>query len=145
DSVKEDIDTDVLEDIETDAMAVEVVVDRDVITRNDVGIDMEVYVGVDVEDEVESSDRGTMEVRVDVVVEIDIPDAMLMPDAVERLEQVEEGLQDIYDHVIEIPLQRIEDIETGQRELEARSLIDDWERASLLEQFASLKRSNARL
>ncbi|GJR44158.1 putative reverse transcriptase domain-containing protein [Tanacetum coccineum] len=149
DSVEEDIDTDVLEDIEADATAVEVVVDRDVEAGVDAGIDMEVDVGVDVEDEVEdeveSSDRGTMEVGVDVVAGIDIPDAMLMPDAVEHLEQVEEGLQDIYDHVIEIPLQRIEDIETGQRELESRSLIAGRERASLLEQVASLERSNARL
>ncbi|GKA14109.1 putative reverse transcriptase domain-containing protein [Tanacetum coccineum] len=114
--------------IEADATAVEVAVDRDVVAGFDAGIDMEVDVGVDVEDEVEdeveSSDRGTMEVGVDVVVRIDIPDGMLMPDAVEHLEQVKEGLQDIYKHVIEIPLQRIEDIEKGQRELEARSLID---------------------
>ncbi|GKA31853.1 hypothetical protein Tco_0718220, partial [Tanacetum coccineum] len=74
----------------------------------------------------------------------DIPDGMLMPDVVERLEQVEEGFLDIYDHVIEIPLQRIEDIETGQRELKARSLIDGGERASLLEQVVSLERSNTR-
>ncbi|GJS41412.1 hypothetical protein Tco_0566455 [Tanacetum coccineum] len=67
-----------------------------------------------------SSDRGTMEVRVDMVAGIDIPDGMLMPNAVERLEQVEEGLQNIYDHVIEIPLQRIEDIKTGHRGLGAR-------------------------
>ncbi|GJX68297.1 hypothetical protein Tco_0304024, partial [Tanacetum coccineum] len=62
-----------------------------------------------------------------------------------RLEQVEEDLYDIYDHVIEIPLQRIEDIETGQRELESRSLIAGGERASLLEQVASLERSITRL
>ncbi|GJS01126.1 reverse transcriptase domain-containing protein [Tanacetum coccineum] len=121
---------------------------KDFISPED-SIGMEVDVGVDVEDkvkdEVESSDRGTMEVGVDVVFGIDIPDAMLMPDAVERLEQVEEGFQDIYDHVIEIPLQRIEDIETGQRELESRSLIAGGERASLLEQVVSLERSNARL
>ncbi|GKB22813.1 hypothetical protein Tco_0862214 [Tanacetum coccineum] len=127
DSVEEDIDTDVLEEIEADAMAVEVAKDRDVVTGVDAGIGMEVDVGVNVEDEVEdevkSSDRGTMKVGVDVVAAIDIPDAMIMPDAIERLEQVEEGLQDIYDHVIEISLQRIEDIETGQRELESRSLI----------------------
>ncbi|GJX93923.1 putative reverse transcriptase domain-containing protein [Tanacetum coccineum] len=95
DSVEEDIDTDVLEDIEADATTVKVAVDRDVEDGIDAGIGMEVDVGVkvedEVEDEVESSDR-------------------------ERLEQVEEGLQDIYDHVIEIPLQRIEDIETGQKE-----------------------------
>ncbi|GKC24768.1 hypothetical protein Tco_1026918 [Tanacetum coccineum] len=134
DSVEEDIDTDVLEDIKTDATAVELAVDRDVDARVDVGIDIEVDVGDDVEDEVEdkvkSSERGTIEVRVDVVAGIDIPDGMLVPDAVERLEQVEEGLQDIYEHVMEIPLQRIEDIETGHKELEARSLIADGKRAS---------------
>ncbi|GKE61083.1 hypothetical protein Tco_1511450 [Tanacetum coccineum] len=149
DSVEEEIDADVLEDIEADATVVKVAVDRDVEAGIDAGIGMEVDVGVDVKDEVEdkveSSDRGTMEVGVDVVVGIDIPDAMLMPDAEERLEQVEEGLQDIYDHVIEIPLQRIEDIETGQRELEARSLIAGGERASLLEQVVSLERRNAKL
>ncbi|GJR77186.1 hypothetical protein Tco_0089551 [Tanacetum coccineum] len=137
DSVKEDIDTDVLADIEADATTDEVAVYSDVEAKVDVGISMEVNVGVDVEDEVESSDRGTIEVGVDVVAGIDIPNGMLMPNAVERLEQVEEGFQDIYDHVIEIPLQRIEDIETEHRELEARSLIDSGERASLLEQVVS--------
>ncbi|GKC63665.1 hypothetical protein Tco_1096263 [Tanacetum coccineum] len=91
DGVEDDIDTDVLEDIEADVTTVEVAVDRDVEARIDAGIDMEIDVGVDVEDEVEdkveSSDRGTMEVGVDVVAGIDIPDYMLMPDAVERLEQ----------------------------------------------------------
>nr|GEZ78838.1 transmembrane protein 194 [Tanacetum cinerariifolium] len=52
---------------------------------------MEVDVGVDVEDEVESIDRGTIVVEVDVVVGIDIPDGMLIPNAVEHLEQVKEG------------------------------------------------------
>nr|GEY22761.1 putative reverse transcriptase domain-containing protein [Tanacetum cinerariifolium] len=136
-------------DIEADAMAVVVAVDRDVEVRVDACIGMEVYVRIDVEDEVEeevkSTCRGTIEVGVDVVFGIDIPDGMLIPDVVERLEQVEEGLQDIYKHVIEIPLQRIEDIETGHRELEVRSLIAGGERASLLEQVTSLERSNARL
>ncbi|GJZ18287.1 hypothetical protein Tco_0554410 [Tanacetum coccineum] len=98
-------------------------------SSEDAGIDMEVDVGVDVEDEVEdevkSSERGTMEVGVDVVVRIDIPDAMYMPDVVEHLEHVEEGLQDIYEHVIEIPLQRIEDIETGQREIGVEDEVED--------------------
>ncbi|GKD66463.1 hypothetical protein Tco_1308571, partial [Tanacetum coccineum] len=137
DSVEEDIDANELADIKTDATADEVAVDKDVKAEVDACIGMEVDVGVDVEDKfkdkVESNDRGTIEVRVDVVVGIDIPDGMLMPDAVDHLEQVEEGLQDIYEHVIEIPLQRIEDIETEQRELEARSLIAGGERASLLE------------
>ncbi|GJS33376.1 hypothetical protein Tco_0531758 [Tanacetum coccineum] len=149
DRVEKDINTDVLEDIEADVMAVEVTVDRDFEARVDACIDMEVDVGVDVKDEVEdevkSSNRGTIEVGVDVVAEIDIPDAMLMPDAIKHLEQFKEGLQDIYDHVIEIPLQRIENIRMGQRELESRSVIAGGERASLLEQVASLERSNVRL
>ncbi|GJS03453.1 putative reverse transcriptase domain-containing protein [Tanacetum coccineum] len=131
---------DVLKDIVADTMAVEVVAERDVVAGVDAGIDMKVNVEVDVEDEVEdeveSSDRGTMEVGVDVAVRIGILDGMLMPDVVEHLEQVEEGLQDIYDHVITIPLQRIEDIKMGQRELGARSLISSGERASLLKQDA---------
>ncbi|GJZ83983.1 putative reverse transcriptase domain-containing protein [Tanacetum coccineum] len=98
DSVEEDIDTDVLEDIKVDATAIEVAVDRDAEAGVDAVIDMEVDIRVDVEDEVESSDRGTIEVGVDVAAAIDILDGMLMPDAVEHLEQVEEGLQDIYDH-----------------------------------------------
>ncbi|GJU51684.1 hypothetical protein Tco_1221239 [Tanacetum coccineum] len=146
DSVEDDIDTNVLEDIKADATAIEVTIDRDVEARVDAGIDMEVDVRIgvedEVEDEIESSDRCTTEVGVDLAAGIDIPDAMLMPDAVEHLEQVQEGLQDIYDHVIEIPLQRIEDIKTGQRELESRGLIAGGERDSLLEKVASLERIN---
>nr|GEU73213.1 hypothetical protein [Tanacetum cinerariifolium] len=99
DSVDEDINMDALEDIKANATAVEVAVDRDIVTGLmqgycdwiDAGIGMEVDVGVDVDDEVEdevkSSDRGTMKVGVDVVIGIDIPNGMLMADAVERLEQ----------------------------------------------------------
>ncbi|GJX71927.1 hypothetical protein Tco_0309098 [Tanacetum coccineum] len=115
-SVEEDIDTNVLEDIEADVTAVEVAIDKDVEVGIDASIDMEVDVRVDVEDEVEDevefSDRGSIEVGVDVVAGIDIHD---------------------------------EDIETGHRELESRSLIAGGERASLLEQVASLERSNTRL
>nr|GEW21106.1 reverse transcriptase domain-containing protein [Tanacetum cinerariifolium] len=91
-------------------------VDRHVEAGIDAGIGIEVDVGIDVEDEVESSDRGTME--------------------------VEEGLQDIYDHVIEIPFQRIEEIETAQRQLEAGQLIASGKRAGLSNRTRSLKREN---
>nr|GEV89637.1 reverse transcriptase domain-containing protein [Tanacetum cinerariifolium] len=143
DSVEKDIDTDVLEDIEADATTIEVAVDRDIEAGIDACISMEVDVGIDVEDkvedEVESNYRGTMEVGVDMDAGIDIPDGMLMPDVVERLEQVKEGLQDIYDHVIEIPLQRIEDIETAQRQLEADQLIASEERVGLSNMTRSLE------
>ncbi|GJR93314.1 hypothetical protein Tco_0265488 [Tanacetum coccineum] len=117
------VPTCVLADIEADATVVEVATDMDVEARVDAGIGMEVDVGVDIEDEVEgkakSSDRGTIEVGVDVVVEIDIPD--------------------------DIPLQRLEDIESGHRELGARSLIAGGERPGFLDHITTLERSNARL
>nr|GFB83248.1 hypothetical protein [Tanacetum cinerariifolium] len=55
-----------------------------------IGMEVDVRIDVEdeVEDEVESNDGGTMEVRVDVVVGIGIHDAMLIPDAIERLEPV---------------------------------------------------------
>nr|GEV12357.1 zinc finger, CCHC-type [Tanacetum cinerariifolium] len=135
-SIEDFIDADVFADIEADAMVVEVAADMDVEAEVDAGIGIEVDGGIDVEEEVEGdvefSDRGTMKVGMDVVAEIDIPDGMLMPDAVERLEQVKEVVQDIYEHVIETPLQRVEDIESGQRELEARSLIASGERELIM-------------
>nr|GEY90622.1 putative reverse transcriptase domain-containing protein [Tanacetum cinerariifolium] len=92
DSVEEDIDMDVLEGIEADATVVEVVVDKDVETGIDADIGMEIDVEINVEDEVESINRGTIEVRVDMDAGIDIHDGMLMPDAIESLEQLEAGL-----------------------------------------------------
>ncbi|GKB36319.1 hypothetical protein Tco_0881261 [Tanacetum coccineum] len=42
--------------------------------------------------EAEYSDRGSIEVGVDMVAEIDIPDGMFMLDVVERLKHVEENM-----------------------------------------------------
>nr|GEU97950.1 reverse transcriptase domain-containing protein [Tanacetum cinerariifolium] len=145
DSVEEDIDTDVLEDIEAGTTAVEVAVDRDVEARIDAYIGMKIDVGIDVEDEVESSDRRAMKVGVDMDAGIDIADGMLMPDAMEHLEQVEEGLQNIHDHVIELHIQRIEDIKTAPRQLEASQLIASGERASLSDRTRSLERENLKV
>ncbi|GJU41207.1 hypothetical protein Tco_1194164, partial [Tanacetum coccineum] len=76
DSVEEDIDVDVLTDIEADDAAIEVASDMNVEDEVDASIGIEV--GCDIEDkdggETESSNRGTMEVGVDVVARIDIPD-----------------------------------------------------------------------
>nr|GEV26746.1 reverse transcriptase domain-containing protein [Tanacetum cinerariifolium] len=81
----------------------------------------------------------------DVEAGIDAGIGMEVDVGIDVEDEVKEGLQDIYDHVIEIPLQKIKDIETGQRELEARSMIAGGEIATLLDQVASLERSNARL
>nr|GEV34549.1 putative reverse transcriptase domain-containing protein [Tanacetum cinerariifolium] len=119
DSVKEDIDTNVLEDIEADTTAIEVAVDRDVEARIDADIGMKIDVGIDVEDEVESSDRRAMEVGVDMDDGIDIAD--------------------------ELHIQRIEDIETAQRQLEAGQLIASGEGAGLSDRTRSLERENLKV
>ncbi|GJR63187.1 hypothetical protein Tco_1505349 [Tanacetum coccineum] len=46
---------------------------------------------------------------------------------------------------VEIPLQRLEEIESGQRELKAGSLIAGGERASFIDRVTALERSNMRL
>nr|GFA53473.1 hypothetical protein [Tanacetum cinerariifolium] len=148
DSVEEDIDTDVLEDIEADAMAVEVAVDRDV------------EAGVDTKDEVESSDRGTMEVGVDVVTRVDIPDDMIMPDAEvdveDEIESSDRGTMEVGVDVVtrvDIPddmimpdaVEHLKQVEKGHKELEARSLIAGGERVSLLDQNMTINRSGMTL
>ncbi|GKG39171.1 hypothetical protein Tco_0463316, partial [Tanacetum coccineum] len=70
------------------------------------------------EGDAESSDRGTIEVRVDVVAGIDIPDDTSS---------------------------EVEEIETRQRQLEVESLIASGERVGLLDHVMALERSNARL
>ncbi|GJX56316.1 putative reverse transcriptase domain-containing protein [Tanacetum coccineum] len=147
DSIEEDIDADVLADIEGDVAAAEAASDMDVKAGVDVGICIEVGVEEEDKDEHDAqfSDRGTMEVGVNVVVGIDILVGMLMSDVVECLEQLEEGVQGMYKHIMEIPLQWLEEIELGQRELEVRSLIAGGERAGLLDHVMALERSNMRL
>nr|GEV19005.1 hypothetical protein [Tanacetum cinerariifolium] len=82
--------------------------------------------------------EGTIEIGVDDATRIDIPDYLLMPDAIERLGQLEEGMQGMYDHLVEIPLQRIDDTESRQIEQEGRSLIADSKRSGLLARVVAL-------
>nr|GEW32114.1 hypothetical protein [Tanacetum cinerariifolium] len=88
------------------------------------------------------ADATAVEVAADMDVEAQGP-GFLWVRVVEG-RGVAEVVQNIYGHVIEIHLQRVEDIETGQRQLEVESLIAGEERASLCDQVTSLERSNAR-
>ncbi|GJZ82798.1 hypothetical protein Tco_0647971, partial [Tanacetum coccineum] len=51
----------------------------------------------------------------------------------------------MYGHMLEIPLQRIKVIEAGQTDQQARNMIADGERSSLLERVTALEDSNMRL
>ncbi|GKE05062.1 hypothetical protein Tco_1397080 [Tanacetum coccineum] len=55
------------------------------------------------------------------------------------------AMQELYDRIYEIPVDRITNIEAGQRQLEAKSLIASRERANLFDHVAALERSNTRL
>nr|GEU35467.1 hypothetical protein [Tanacetum cinerariifolium] len=90
------------------------------------------------------ADATAIEVAVDRDVEVGI-DAGIGMEVNVRVDVEDEVEDEVESNDREIPLQRIEDIETGQGELEARSMIAGGERASLLDQVTSLERSNARL
>ncbi|GJZ27347.1 hypothetical protein Tco_0645960 [Tanacetum coccineum] len=54
-------------------------------------------------------------------------------------------MQGVYDHLLEIPLQRIDDIKSRQIEEEGRNLIVDSKRSGLLARVVALEGSNTRL
>nr|GEZ20138.1 hypothetical protein [Tanacetum cinerariifolium] len=97
----------------------------------------------DDEADAEVQPEGTIEIGVDVAIRIDIPDDLVVPDAIERLGQLEEGMQCVYYHLLVIPLKRIDDIESRLIVKEGRQLIAD--RYGLLEHVVTLEGSNTRL
>nr|GEZ54864.1 reverse transcriptase domain-containing protein [Tanacetum cinerariifolium] len=124
DSIMEDIDADVLADIEANIAAAEAATGMDVEAGTDVGISIEADVGVDREYEVESSPRGTIEVRMDRVIDpvvandIDEPISedyfdLISVDGSREVMQLglDVAMQELYDHMHEIPVDRITDIE----------------------------------
>ncbi|GKC52009.1 hypothetical protein Tco_1074754 [Tanacetum coccineum] len=99
----------------------------------------------DYEVDAEIQPEGTIEIGVNVTTGIDIPHDLPMPDTNERIGHLEESVQGMYRRMLEIPLQRIEDIEAGQTDQQVRNMIADGERSSLLERVADLEGSNTRL
>ncbi|GKB26210.1 hypothetical protein Tco_0865611, partial [Tanacetum coccineum] len=149
DSIEEDIDADVLADIEADAGV-------------DDGISMEVSVEVVSEDdeeyEAESSTRGTVEIGMNRVIEPVVAEDIAEPtsenyhdlasvDGSREVMQMglDVAMQELYNHMHEILVDRIMEIEAGHRQLEVESLIASGERAGLLDRVVSLERSNTRL
>ncbi|GJV82407.1 hypothetical protein Tco_1522305 [Tanacetum coccineum] len=125
DSVEEDIKADVLADIEADTMAVEVAaIAKDFFPHSHQIRD---------EGKVESSDRGTMKIGVDMVAGIDILDGMLMFDDVRAFGAA-------------FPNQKIfkkDDLHKLSRRRKAKA--QGGERVRLLDHVAALERSNTRL
>ncbi|GKE97466.1 hypothetical protein Tco_0020817, partial [Tanacetum coccineum] len=131
-----DMDSDIQADIEaetaTAASTVAAIVDGGVDTGFEPGLvvvkseSKPKEVEADDEADAEIQPKGTIEIGVDVTTGIDIPNDLLIPDIIERLEQLEESVQ-------------------GQTDQQARNMIADGERSSLLERVAALEGSNTRL
>ncbi|GKA98032.1 putative reverse transcriptase domain-containing protein [Tanacetum coccineum] len=116
---------------------------RDSISLED---SVEEDIDTDVLEDIEA-DATAVKVAVDrdVVTGIDAGIDLEVDVGVDVEDEVEDEVESSDRGTMEIPLQRIEDIKTGQRELVSRSLIAGGEKASLLDQVAFLERSNARL
>ncbi|GJU32510.1 hypothetical protein Tco_1176099 [Tanacetum coccineum] len=161
--VESDIDSDIRADIKAETAAAATTA---VVTVDGLGIEPDIAVvetsfetGLAVveskskPEEVEADDeadaeiqpKGTIEIGIDVTTGIAIPNDLPLPDTIEQLEQLEESVQGMYGHMLEIPLQRIEVIEVGQTDQQAKNMIVDGERSSLLERVVALESSNTRL
>ncbi|GKE95202.1 hypothetical protein Tco_1580057, partial [Tanacetum coccineum] len=90
--------------------------------------------------EVEANARGTMEIAVDPLVTggISEPTGGDVPD-------LKRTLYDIAHYMLEVPLDRITEFETTQRQLEACQLVASGERAGLADRIKSLGRENLRV
>ncbi|GJT23192.1 retrovirus-related pol polyprotein from transposon TNT 1-94 [Tanacetum coccineum] len=116
DSIEEDIDAGVPADVEAGT-------DVGISTKTDEGI------GLDVEPSRE-----------------DFPDLVSVNRSLEVMQLgLDAAMQQLYDHMKEIPIDRIASIEIGQRQLEVDSVIASAERAGLSSRVTVLERSNTRL
>ncbi|GJY34705.1 reverse transcriptase domain-containing protein [Tanacetum coccineum] len=149
DSIEEDIDADVLADIKTNVGV-------------DAGIGMEVSVDIVSKDkekyDAESSTRDIIEIRMDRVIERVVADDIVKhtskdyPDLISADGSkgvmhigLDMAIQELYDHMHEILVDRITNIKVGQRQLKVDSLIASVERVGLLDRVATLDRRNTRL
>nr|GEX04140.1 putative reverse transcriptase domain-containing protein [Tanacetum cinerariifolium] len=113
DNIEEDINADVLANIEAD-----------IAVRIDASIGLKVYVGVDREYEAKSSARGTVKIMMDRVIKLvvandiaeaaskDYPDLISVDESREVMQLgLNVAMQELYDHMYEIPIDRITNIE----------------------------------
>ncbi|GKG41661.1 hypothetical protein Tco_0473412, partial [Tanacetum coccineum] len=115
---------------------------------------VEVGIGIEREDEVEeeaeSRDKGTIEIGIDRIVEPVVPNDIPAPITDEGSgEYFQVGLdvviQELYDHMLELKVQRIVGIEEEQRAQEGRAMTEEAQRSRLLDIIKVLERDNMRL
>ncbi|GKB92598.1 hypothetical protein Tco_0964870, partial [Tanacetum coccineum] len=95
----------------------------------------EADVGVDIEADIDADLEKNIDTDIMADIEADI--------AAEAA--IEEAVQSMYEHLTEIPTQRLDDIEEEQRAQETRAVTVDTQRANLIELVRVLKASHLRL
>ncbi|GKA29355.1 hypothetical protein Tco_0715600 [Tanacetum coccineum] len=122
------------------------------------GMNVRVKDGIAAEEEAESSARGTIEIGVDRVTHLVVSDDTAEPvredfpelvSADGSLEVMQRGLdvvmQELYDHMVEIPVHRVRVIESVQRDQGHRIVATSQQSAAMSERIGTLERDNMRL
>ncbi|GJX00858.1 reverse transcriptase domain-containing protein [Tanacetum coccineum] len=145
--IETDIDTDIQADIEayimTEVVApIEADVEPAIEADTETGAKADVEANTEVDDE--DSVRDTMEIAVDFVTEPVVPNDLPVLIVRERLDEHEEAIHGMYEHLTEIPTQRLEDIEEEQRAQKVRAVTADTERDNLIERVMALEAKELR-
>ncbi|GKG19577.1 hypothetical protein Tco_0376676, partial [Tanacetum coccineum] len=113
-------------------------------TEDGIGIGVEIaasYIREDKEEfEAEASAGGTMEIAIDPLVTGGISESTR-----EDVPDLEDTIYDIVHYMSKVPLDRITEFETAQRQLEAGQLIASGDRAGLTDRIRRLGRENLRV
>ncbi|GJT70020.1 hypothetical protein Tco_1029306 [Tanacetum coccineum] len=110
-----DIDSDILADIEADIAAEAVAaIEADTAANTVVAVEADVEL-VDAEVDPVPSVGDTVEIAVDVVAESVVPNDLLVAIIRERLDEIEEVVHGMYEHLMDIPAHRLDDIQEEQR------------------------------
>ncbi|GJR92804.1 putative reverse transcriptase domain-containing protein [Tanacetum coccineum] len=127
--IESNIDSNILENIEADIAAKAVAAIKadttaDVVAAVEADVEpVEVWSKrVDAEIDAEPSAGDTIEISVVVVDEPVVPDDLPMVTVGERLNEIEEVVQGMYEHLLDIPIERLDDIEEEIRVLEGSKI-----------------------
>ncbi|GKD59565.1 hypothetical protein Tco_1297074 [Tanacetum coccineum] len=107
----------------------------DHLTREEVGYE------TSIEDDTKDSIGVTVEYTVEVAAELDIPHVLLEQTVEERLGEHEDVIQEMFDNLLEMPLQRMEEVEEEIRTLTSRLETAKVESTTLRARVRSLEMS----
>ncbi|GJX29370.1 hypothetical protein Tco_0237449 [Tanacetum coccineum] len=108
-----------------------------------VGHEADIEAGIEVG--AEASVWATIEIAFDVMAEPDTPPVLPEQTLTKRLDDHKEVIQEMYDHLLEMPLQMMKEVEEETRILTSRLETAEAERTNLRERVRALELSEKRL